>query len=249
MQKKKIQKRVGGIRKTAVVEDKSSKLLGIVFAVVAVLTLAAIGLPVVFWSQSGNAAMSVREDYKNEVRQQLGAEVSRGCAQSDTHSFPNGQINEAQAVCLNQCQAMMSSCLEGNYDNDDVNQSCTAQAEKCIGECEAPKVALTCQDRCAVLLGGCLRGVIDPKKIVVEDEAGALTSCFTQNLSCLINECNLQNQNVLPIDYCADQCDRVLGICSAGEGAYNLDARQNCERGHAVCMRVLCGMAKASSGF
>jgi hypothetical protein len=250
VKKKKILKKFGGIKKKDAHEKQTTKVLTVVLAVVAVLTIVAMGLPVVFWSQSGNAEVRLDFEKDKHDRGSVDTQNDQGCVLGGSVKTSMGNISDAQADCMNRCKADMGLCLEGKYSKDDgETEKCSDKAGTCLSGCEAPVISLACQDVCAVKLGGCLEGIVNSIQIAVQDEEGAMGTCFTENKKCLVEECALRDETVLPTNYCDDQCERMAGICSSGKSAYNLEAFGVCEKVQDVCHRVICETAKAGSAI
>ncbi|MDF1497271.1 MAG: hypothetical protein P1P90_04375 [Patescibacteria group bacterium] len=217
----------------------------------AVLTILAVGVPVVLWAQSNDAPHRVSVDAG--ALSQLQMKLADLQQSLDSLMASKTEIGEPalgfvtmpddfRADCLNQCREQQVSCFDEYEGTEPFGlHPCLSQSSACITSCnDAPRAPVSCQDRCAVALGGCVESVVAPKGTVVADEQAALDVCRMQNVECLINACNLSNEAAMPDTYCTDQCRRLNVICSTGSTQYDVNAMELCKRMEQTCNQRLC---------
>jgi predicted lipoprotein with Yx(FWY)xxD motif len=218
----------------------------------AVLTVLAVGVPVMLWAQSSEMTnrVSVDAGAMNHLQMKIG-EMQQAMDMLLKSSQDMGgtgiamvtRPDDARADCLNQCRDQQVSCLDGfpGEAAPGILHPCLAGTSECVTACnDAPRAPVSCQDRCAVALGGCVERVVSPKALAVEDEEAALDDCRMKNVECLMNACDLPDEAAMPDSYCADQCRRVHIICSTGSSQYDMNTMELCSRLEQGCKQRLC---------
>ncbi|MFZ6014755.1 MAG: hypothetical protein ACOYUZ_00140 [Patescibacteria group bacterium] len=221
------------------------------FGLAAVMVLA-IGVPVMLWAQTGDKApvrVSVDADALHDVQMKLEAlQGALGGLMKSQQGLEPGQTamvlpDDGRADCLNDCRRGLKTCKE-NYAGEVMDgelHPCLTQANSCITKCnDAPKVPVSCQDRCAVALGGCIESVVAPAAVAVGDEGMELMKCMNANSDCLVKACNLPDMSALPENYCMDQCRRMHLICQTGSTQYNTQGLELCDRLEMTCKDRVC---------
>ncbi len=222
----------------------------------ALMTVLAVGVPVMLWAQSNDAphrvnvdagALSQLQTKLDELQKSLDSLVATKTEIIGGSQDFGAKLDDARSDCLNQCRTQRVICFD-EYDGDvapGVSHPCLAKTSACVTACnDTPRSPVSCQDRCAVALGGCVEGVIAPKSTVVEDEETALDGCRTQNRECLLDECKISDESAMPDSYCMDQCRRLSVICTTGSAQYDVNAMELCKRIEQTCTQRLCMGAK-----
>jgi len=235
----------------------SSWLIGL-----AVISVAVVALPVFLWAQKtgiASAQMPLRVSVdagslmdlqakigalQQALDQVLGSRADMGVVQG---LISVGHTDDLRADCLNKCRDDLALCKETSMTILESDQKpsnlhpCLLQANSCINKCSSiPPPPISCQDRCAVALGGCIKEVIAPMAVISSDPGAALNLCRQNNIECLMNACKLSDQANMPPDYCHDQCKRMSQICNSGSVQYDMAARQLCDRLEQNCMDKVC---------
>lgn len=224
--------------------------------------LLVIGAPIAIWAQSDDMEISkeetmmqveeegwvrIKKSHLTQVITQLDR-LQEGLRQLQENGRPTETVTPlrdgARADCLNECREDLAVCLEQDMtiSSDEDLHPCLAGSSACISVCnERPPELVSCKDRCAVSLGGCLEKITAPKEIALEDEAMAFVQCHNWNRECLVAACKLEDPERLPEEYCTDQCDRMMQICQGGRTQYDKQASHQCQVMHEGCMERLCG--------
>lgn len=183
---------------------------------------------------------------KNDIaalRTQLASGTSQGVAAS------TASLGEGIPDCLQTCRARLSACLTNQAPSPAAIvavttplDACRNQANDCINRCRPrTTTSISCEDRCAVSLGGCVAGAAG--------DSSKLDDCRTQNRRCLIAACRPNTdaaaQYRIPLAVCREQCTRDLDICRKGA---KLDSKQlqTCEETARSCMNAICTSAYES---
>jgi len=218
----------------------------------AVITVLAVGVPVMLWAQQDEAPKRVSVDAGalSSLQMKVGElqkaldELMAGEMDMDERAMAYvSRPDDARADCLNQCRMEQVSCIE-SYDGEMMENGlhpCLEDASECITSCNnAPRAPVSCQDRCAVALGGCVQRVVAPHSTAVADEQAALDDCRLKNVECLQNACRMPDDASMPDSYCADQCRRMHIICSTGSSQYDENSMELCTRLKQTCEQRLC---------
>ncbi len=218
----------------------------------AVLTVLAVGVPVMLWAQSNDAPHRVNVDAgalsnlqmkMNELQKAMDGLMA---SKSEPGEVPMGFVSkpdDGRADCLNTCRMEQANCMEnfeGQVEAGELHP-CLTESNACITSCnDAPRSPISCQDRCAVAMGGCVERVVAPKQMAVSDEMAVLDECRMKNVECLVNACKLTGEQTMPDTYCADQCRRMHVICTTGSSQYDTNTMELCDRLQQTCEQRLC---------
>ncbi|GEM_PF-2658579 len=220
-----------------------------------VLSLLVIGGPVALWAQSdtGGKKVSVDAAQLQKLQDQLKSmeqtlQTMSGTQQAGmvTDMLKSGvtcKAEDGRSECLNDCRKALAQCkAKGGSATAKPSvlavgglDQCLADANSCVTKCnDMPRPPISCQDRCAVALGGCL------EYASLSSKANAVESCRTNNRTCLVKACKLKDENSIPDDACPDQCKRMEAICKGGSASYSKDALALCDKLKGTCQSEVC---------
>ncbi|MBU1348784.1 hypothetical protein KJ781_01805 [Patescibacteria group bacterium] len=163
-------------------------------------------------------------------------------------------LKEGMPECLQACRAKLATCLGPEPPTAAPVRitrlmpttllaklvpldACRTDANTCMNQCRPRTTTiLTCEDRCAVALGGC----VDAAGL----DATRLADCRRSNQQCLVAACtqaspDQESMDRIPTSKCADQCQRALSICRSGE-QFDQKAIEACEASLKVCLTTMC---------
>lgn len=212
-------------------------LMGWVFGL-GVLTVFAIGVPVMLWAEGNGtvrrANVDVVEltDLESKVSD---LQLSLQKLQQNNRVVYVSMQDESRSKCLNLCRDEAADCAE-----DKEQEICDNSLESCVTKCDkAPPEPTTCRDYCAVSLSSCLQRVIQPQEIVLSDEESAIADCKQDQFTCLQDKCSSEDAWDVEENFCMDQCKRMEEICNQG-ALDNQDEQNLCQRLSKVCVQRLC---------
>ncbi len=208
------------------------------------VTFLVVGLPLALWASAEDLRQDiVLQDTDLLVMQTKLEKLDEKLGRFIEKVESINRFDDASADCLNQCRNSFVLCLENNPKNinKDLSIVCTEEMLGCAQTCsDRSSVNISCQDTCAISLGGCIERVIAPQMIIVEDEERVLDSCLKGNELCLEASCDLNEDSVIQADVCHDQCLRIKNICQSGRAGYDETALDLCERLFKTCERRVC---------
>ncbi|MFA5935388.1 MAG: hypothetical protein WC787_00820 [Patescibacteria group bacterium] len=200
-------------------------------------TTALIGALTTLGSQIG----LLKEDIV-KLRTQLSGQTST------TAAAGAGTIDAGMADCLQSCRSRLAVCLtrqpvRGTASVNAPLDACRTSANDCMNRCKPrPVDTVTCEDRCAVALGGCV--------VQAGSSATKLDECRIQNRKCVVASCRPRTDTGaserVPSDICRDQCRRDTEICKKA-AAYDKDELLACESVGRKCLNEVCANYEAPS--
>jgi hypothetical protein len=234
-------------RKTALVRTKNTRnYLGLFLFGLGCLTFLAVGLPLALWANAGESNKII--DVQDADMLLVQTKLEKINERMDTLMQKVDSLNifdDASADCLNQCRSAQALCLETKkVDNSNgLLNICAQKNQDCVLQCDVrTKNSISCQDGCAISLGGCIERVIAPQKIVLEDEVSMLDVCVRESSTCLQKMCDFTDDIATQNEVCQDQCQRLKNICQSGRAGYDETALDLCERLNKTCEHRVCGI-------
>jgi len=127
---------------------------------------------------------------------------------------------DTNRLCLKACATSLATCFAEKPTTLTAAglalDECRTAANSCITACNVPlKYTVSCEDRCATALQGCLIQA-------VKSQTDLKPVCQASNKSCLTKACRVAALQ-LATDYCPKQCTRGFGICAASNGIAGVD--------------------------
>lgn len=230
------------------------------------LTILIVGGPIALWAQTDTAGKRVSveavqlqklQDQLKGMEQTMQVLVGGQQAGAVTDMLKAGvscRTEEGRAECLNDCRRDLASCKakntgETNPADEGGLDPCLSDANSCISQCnDMPRPPISCQDRCAVALGGCLEfaAASTASSTVGAANSSAIDTCRKNNRTCLVKACKLKNEDSIPADACPDQCKRLEAVCNAGSASYSKEAMALCDKLKTLCQNGVCKNAPAA---
>lgn len=161
-------------------------------------------------------------------------------------------LADGMPQCLQSCRTALGSCLRSSGTASTSSptarvspslatgattglDACRSRANDCINKCRpTPPPVVSCEDRCAVALGGCLLGA--------GTDATKLKDCRVQNQRCLIAACvggAPSSATRVPSQICRDQCARDRAICQRA-ARFDTTALRGCDTTAQICLQQVC---------
>jgi hypothetical protein len=240
VKRRKIVKRKISVNKV----NKTPNYLSLFLFGLGCVTFLAVGLPLALWASAEEPRQDiVLQDTDLLVMQTRLEKLDEKLGRFIEKVESINRFDDASADCLNQCRKSFVSCLENNPKNinEELSFVCAEEMLGCAQNCsDRSSVNISCQNTCAISLGGCIERVIAPQMIIVEDEKSVLDSCLEGNALCLEAVCDLSEDSIIQADVCYDQCLRLKNICQSGRAGYDETALDLCDRLVKTCERRVC---------